>query len=174
MHISTQHMGALESDTGGLLAQLAHICLLGGWVGWLPTQACLLLLHSYPAQLTKCRQKLFALLLYRLLCDNFYSDQHGGGIKFPSATFEIFQMDPGNSICAHLRADHNKNLRLQMMINGSQGGGAPLWHAYCTATLISSLLNFSLHFSDGHINSLLMLTIHPLYIGSEVNDYCNF
>ena len=46
-------MGALESDTEGLLAQLAHICLLVGWVAALPTP---LLLASYPAQLTNRAQ----------------------------------------------------------------------------------------------------------------------
>ena len=55
MHISTAHGGALEleSDTEGLLAQLAHICLLVGWVGGVPTP---LLLASHPAQLTNRAQ----------------------------------------------------------------------------------------------------------------------
>ena len=67
MHISTAHGGALdlESDTEGLLAQLAHICLLVGWVGGCPAYpppAC-----KPPRPTHKPRTKLFAIPFCRLL-----------------------------------------------------------------------------------------------------------
>ena len=68
-------------------------------------------------------------------------------------SFEIFQIEPGNSICAHLRADHNKSPRLQMMINGCEGRG----HCDKPTLIQSHLNNFSLQLSTLLYTSLLLL-----------------
>ena len=124
-------MGALESDTEGLLAQLAHICLLGGRTLAYP----LLPAHQTHKPHTKVicipaslpspysdDDNVDSIIDIIKHCDaNILSEKCG--INIPSTCFEIVQMDPGSSICAHFGANRNKSLRLQMMINGCEGGG---------------------------------------------------